>query len=85
MNQFVFSCVAEKKFKKFPLQVQEYLLEKLREYKNREDFLKLLKKLQGFDPATHRLRAGNYRFILEHLAEGKWLILDMADRKDIYR
>ena len=62
---------------------------KLKELKRHEDLFQLLKRLHNFEPATHRLRVGSYRLILElknqNVESLEFWILDVGDRKDIYR
>lgn len=87
---FVFTQYSEKEFNKLPKNVRARILDKLRELKRHDDIFTVLKRLHNLEPATHRLRVGNYRLILElksQTAGGKaelW-ILDIGDRKDIYR
>lgn len=69
--------------------VQKRILVKLKALKEHEDIFSVLKKLHHLEPATHRLRIGNYRLVLE-LGERKgesvkFLVLDLGDRKDVYR
>lgn len=74
---------------KLPKTVQQRILEKLRELKTHDDIFSVLKRLTDFEPATHRLRVGNYRLILGlQLQETEgctFLVLDAGHRKDIYR
>ncbi len=89
MVTFIFTKKAEKRFLDLPKSAQERILKKLREMKKNEDIFLVLKRLHHFEPATHRLRIGPYRLILELKEQtqkktGLW-ILDVGDRKDIYR
>lgn len=89
MVVFIFTKQAKKAFLKLPKAIQERIISKLKELKNHNDILSALKRLSDFEPATHRLRIGAYRIILE-LKEQKenqfeFWILDAAHRKDIYR
>lgn len=89
MVTFVFTKYAEKSFKKLPKNIQGRILGKLKELKNHSDIFSLLKRLVDFEPATHRLRIGQYRLILELGVHGEnfceFLILDAGHRKDIYK
>lgn len=89
MVKFVFSNNAEKIFNKIPSKVQERIVKKIKELKTHPDILSCLKRLNHFEPATHRLRIGNYRLILELKTQEnenfKFLVLDFGDRKSIYK
>ncbi len=69
--------------------MRERISKKLRELKSHEDIFSLLKRLHHFEPATHRLRVGSYRLILELKKLEKenvtFLVLDVGDRKDVYQ
>lgn len=89
MITFVFTKVGEKAFLKLSRQEQERIASKLRALKYHADILSVLKRLYDFAPATHRLRIGNYRLILELRNRQKddfeFWVLDVGHRKDIYR
>ena len=89
MITFCFTKQAERIFLKLPKSIQERCLEKLRELKTHPDIFSVLKQLTGVPPASHRMRIGNYRLILElrtHAKQSvKFWILDVGHRKDIYR
>jgi mRNA interferase RelE/StbE len=84
MPEFIFTKYAEKKFLKLPLIERNRIFEKLKELKVCDNIFPFLRKLVDFEPATHRLRIGNYRLILM-LDKGDFLILDVGHRRDIYR
>lgn len=89
MILFAFTKYAEKAFLKLTKKAQERILNKLRELKFHDDIFSVLKKLANFEPATHRIRIGSYRLILElKLQKGddlEFWVLDVAHRKDVYR
>lgn len=89
MISFAFTKFAEKRFLKLPKSTRERVVNKLKELKNHDDIFGILKTLYDFEPATHRLRIGNFRLILELKKHEKsvieFLILDIGHRKDIYR
>lgn len=89
MITFIFTKQAERAFTKLPKSVQDRCLEKLHELKTHSDIFVVLKQLTAVAPATHRLRIGNYRLILELRNRTKqgfeFWILDVGHRKDIYR
>lgn len=86
MNEFVFTKKAEKSFLKLPGSVQSRVVGKLKDLKNHEDIFSILKRLYHLEPATHRLRIGSYRLILEQKGQGTtFWILDVGDRKNIYK
>ncbi len=81
---FQFTKYAEKKFLKLDTQTQSFLREKLVEIKTTKNFSQL-NTLKNFEPATHRLRIGDYRLILEQVTSTEFLILDIGHRRDIYQ
>lgn len=89
MVTFVFTKYAEKSFKKLPKNIQERILGKLKDLKNHDDIFLVLKRLVDFEPATHRLRIGMYRLILELKTHEEnfceFWVLDIGHRKDIYK
>jgi mRNA-degrading endonuclease RelE of RelBE toxin-antitoxin system len=89
MVTFVFTKPAEKDFAKLSKDVRARMIAKLKEFKNHDDILFVLKRLIDFEPATHRLRIGNFRLILKlNSQEGKnfvFWILNIGHRKDIYK
>lgn len=89
MVTFVFTKYAEKSFKKLPKNIQGRILGKLKDLKNHDDIFLVLKRLVDFEPATHRLRIGSYRLILELKTHEEnfceFWILDVGHRKDIYK
>lgn len=86
---FSFTKQAERGFYKLPKIIQKRIISKLKELKTCDDILAVLKRLTDFEPATHRLRIGSYRVILELKKQNKnnfeFWILDIGHRKDIYR
>ena len=88
MVLFVFTKKAERVFYELPKKIQERVLAKLKELKEHQDIFGILKRLIDFKPATHRLRIGNYRLILELRSrrekEVLFWVLDVGHRKDIY-
>lgn len=89
MNQFIFTKKSEKHFLCLPKTVQGRIIKKLKSLKTHEDIFSILKKLHHLDPATHRLRIGDYRLILELKEQSDkkivFWVLDLGDRKDIYK
>lgn len=75
-------------FDQLSLEVQERIKKKLAELKTHPDPFALLKKLQGIEPTTHRLRIGSYRLIMDLLSKNEeeltFRILAVGNRKDIY-
>ncbi|KKQ72222.1 MAG: hypothetical protein UT33_C0005G0142 [Candidatus Peregrinibacteria bacterium GW2011_GWC2_39_14] len=88
MVLFVFTKYAENVFKKLPKIERERILSKLIELKKHQDIFSILRKLIDFEPATHRLRIGDYRLILELKKYDSKIVelwvLDVGHRKDIY-
>ena len=88
MHTFTFTKKSEKIFKGFPENIQIRITDKLTELKTHTNILSILKKLINFEPATHRMRIGSYRLILELTSQTEnacqFLILDIGHRKEIY-
>ncbi len=86
---FVFTKKAEKRFLSLSKKVQTQILTKLKGLKSHTDIFSVLKKLHHFEPATHRLRIGSHRLILELNTQNKeavkFLVLDVGHRKEIYK
>lgn len=86
---FVFSKFADKRLKKLGKSEEDRIISKLQELKQHPDVLSILKPLHNFEPATHRLRIGNYRLILQIINGGanrtEFFVLDVGHRRDIYR
>lgn len=89
MIHFFFTKDAERTFLKLPKEIQKRILEKLKEIKKHDDIFSILKRLNNLEPATHRMRIGMYRLILElkshERSRVKFWVLDVGHRKDIYR
>lgn len=89
MHIFVFTKKAEKEFGKLSGEIRERIITKLKELKAHEAIFSVLKALHHFEPATHRLRIGSRRLILELKSQEKegciFLVLDVGDRKEIYK
>lgn len=89
MTTFVFTKYAEKRLHKLGQAEQQRILIILKELKAYPDIVSVLKPLHNFDPATHRLRVGNYRLILQLTVRTQksteLLVLDVGHRRDIYR
>jgi len=85
VNSFTFSRFAQKKFLRLEKKVQERLHAKLQEFKDHERLAALLKPLTNFAPATHRLRVGEYRVIVQRISETGFLVLDIGHRATVYK
>ena len=85
---FVFTKYGQKRFSKLPKLLQDRIIKKLKQFKKHQDILSILKPLYNFEPATHRLRIGDYRVILELKSQKannfEFYILDVGHRRDIY-
>lgn len=89
MVTFIFTKQAKKAYERIPKTIQARVIEKLKELKNHGDIFSILKRLENFKLATHRLRIGNYRLILELREQTDkdsiFWVLDIGHRKDIYK
>jgi len=76
-------------FRELSPDTQKRILQKLQMLKNHPDVFSVVGKLHDIYPATHKLRIGNYRLILELKDNTKsdtlFHILRAGHRKDIYR
>lgn len=88
MHSFIFTKSAYKEFSKLPDDVKERIEKKLKRLKSHQDIFSILKHLHNFEPASHRLRVGSYRLILElrhqQNKDCEFWVLDLGDRKDVY-
>ena len=85
--EFVFTEYAKKQWQKLDPNAQNEIREKIEEVKAKpEIFAKNLKKIFSLEPATHRLRIGNFRMLLEcdFLAQTH-LVLKIGHRREIYK
>ena len=89
MIKFIFSKEGKKLFIKLPEIVQKRIFFKITLLKEHSNIFSVTKRLENFAPATHRLRIGSYRVILElkkhSKTETKFLILSVMHRKEIYK
>lgn len=81
---FSFTAYAEKKFRKLDAKTQASLAKKLAQIRE-SGLTTQFEPLRDYLPATHRLRLGDYRFILARDGKTDWTILDVGHRKEIYR
>lgn len=89
MVVFVFTKYGQKRFSKLPKLLQDRIIKKIKQLKKHQDILSVLKPLYNFEPATHLLRIGDYRVILELKSQKinyfEFFILDIGHRRDIYQ
>ena len=65
MLSFYFSGKAEKELEKFDAQVRSMILERLIELKDETLLSTHIRGVKNLPPATHRIRIGNYRLLIE--------------------
>jgi mRNA-degrading endonuclease RelE of RelBE toxin-antitoxin system len=82
---FIFTRFAQKKFLKLEKATQERVSAKIQELKQHEEIAAALKPLTNFAPATHRLRVGAYRLILQRISETDFLVIDIGHRSQVYK
>ncbi|MDQ7009111.1 MAG: type II toxin-antitoxin system RelE/ParE family toxin [Candidatus Gracilibacteria bacterium] len=86
MYKFIFTKNGKKSFDKLENNYQDRVIKKLTSLKESEDIFVYLKKLENLLPATHRLRVGNIRIILEFDKTNRsFYVLDAGNRGDIYK
>jgi len=76
MYIFSFTKNGEKEFLKLDNQDRERILKKLKFFKNEKNINHYFKHLTDMKPATHRLRIGAIRIILQKIDEENFYILD---------
>ena len=89
MNIFDFTVKGQKTLQELPKKIQNRICKKLFEMKEHPDIFSILTVLVDYRAATHRLRVGSYRVILELTLQTKidthFSVLEVGHRKDIYR
>ena len=85
MSTFIFTVFAKKRFIKLDTAVQHRITLKLKELKKQGAVGAVLKPLHNFEPATHRLRIGDYRLILRRENPETFIILDVGHRSSVYQ
>jgi len=85
MYIFVFTKNWEKEFKKLSKEDQNRIIKKLKNLKTVENIYYFLKKLENFQPYTHRLRVWNIRLLLKKENETTFYVLNVWYRWDIYK
>ena len=85
--KFIFTKTAEKQFLKLDQEVQTHLKAKIFEYKTKPELFKQnFIATKNLEPATHRLKVGNYRLLLESdIDEQTHRVLKVGHRKSIYQ
>ncbi|MFH0769803.1 MAG: type II toxin-antitoxin system RelE/ParE family toxin [Candidatus Peregrinibacteria bacterium] len=85
MNTFCFTKKAKRLFLKWDAATQQRIREKLQELKKHPAIFSVLEPMIDMDPATHRLRIGDYRLLLRDENDGMFLVLKVGHRREIYR
>ena len=89
MIVFYFSEKSKRQFRDLPELIRERIRVKLHELKSHPNIFFLARPVYGIYPATHRLRVGKYRILMElirnenNLTEFEIFKIDL--RGDIYR
>ncbi len=85
MFQIKFKASAQKRFLKFPTDIQRRIVTKLEFYLARTDPLVFAEVLTNPKIGKYRFRVGNYRVVFDLEGENIIMILHIDHRKDIYR
>lgn len=89
MNRFTFTNKGKKSFDKLPRLLKSRILTKLKFFKSHPNIFAVLVPLIEFQPATHRLRVGDYRIILEYKTFSEdiydFWVLDLDNRASVYK
>lgn len=68
---------------------RERIAEKLQYLKSHPQIFTVVKKIENLDPATHRVRIGNYRILLkidqENTDKTTFILLKLGHRREIYK
>ena len=84
VSMFTFTKFADKKFRKLDVKIQIQLGKRLAQVRESGSMTQC-EPLRDYLPATHRLRPGDFRFILARDGDTNWIVLDIGHRKEIYR
>ena len=82
---FTFTDKSYKTFLHLEKNIKERIAGKLTELKNHPDIFSVLKVVTNLEPATYRLRIGNYRMLIMQKSENTFSILKLGHRREIYR
>lgn len=89
MIEFIFTEKAKLSFLKLEKDNQDRIILKLKYLKTHPNILSVMKRIEYFEPVTHRLRIGQYRILLQLLSSDnedyKFRIVKVEHRRDIYR
>lgn len=85
MFQIKFKASAQKRFLKFPSDVQKRIVAKLEFYLDQPNPLIFAEVLTNPKIGKYRFRIGTYRVVFDLEEENIIMILDIDHRKDIYR
>lgn len=86
MPSFIFTNYAQKKLYKLDKVSQQKIIDKLKFLQKDEAFDHNCEALQNMGLATHRIRIGQFRAILQcDFETQKHRIIDIGPRKDIYQ
>lgn len=88
MIDFIFTEKTKIEFSNLENDTKKRIISKLKSLKNHSNIFYILKALKFMEPATHRLRVGQYRLILELIyndnEDYKFRIIKIGHRRDIY-
>ncbi len=84
MNNFIFTKKWKKIYDKLDDSSKNRIINKLKFLKTHKNIVLILKRLENFYPATHRLRIWNLRVILQK-KEDNYYIIDLWFRWDVYK
>lgn len=85
MWHFFFTKESYKLFAKLEPGVYDRIQRKIKWLKKHPDPRSVLYPLEGYEPASYKLRVGNYRLILHHMSKREFVIVDIGHRREIYK
>ncbi len=85
MHKFLFTKYSHSLFIELEPSVKERIEQKLKWLKNHPKILSILRPLKSYEPASYRLRVGNYRLIIHQESKNKFTVVDIGHRKNIYK
>ena len=84
MVTFRLTDTAHRQLKKIDPQARGQMLEKMRELKKHPSIFSVLEPVHDLEPASHRLRIGEYRLLLR-MEGATCIVYKIGHRRDVYK
>lgn len=89
MVKFISTKQFDKSYENLSKSNQERIIEKLKYLSSHPNIFVVIKKLDEFKNATHRIRIANFRIVLNLVSETKeeitFFLIKVGHRREIYR